>query len=247
MYSSGTLRRPVYGLYRLAWIGLDWLYPPMCGGCGQPGSRWCERCTDVTRQIKPPVCHLCGQPLNEDKECSTCKDTPLGYNALRSWAYYSGPLREAIHRLKYKGDMALGEALSQPLVELLGKLSWPVDLVVPVPIGRARRKDRGYNQAALLAFPLALSNGLQYQTRALTKQRETLSQVELDPVQRRLNVIGAFKADKKLIDGKNVLIVDDVTTTGATLDACSKALFDAGASTVYGITLARAGLSQDPV
>jgi competence protein ComFC len=148
--------------------------------------------------------------------------------------------------MKYVGDMALGEILSRPLVEMLGILSWPIDLVVPVPIGRARQRERGYNQAALLAYPLALCTGIPYRAKALRRKRETRSQVGLNQMERKQNVADAFMAVRELVNGKNVLVVDDVTTTGATLYACAQALLDSGSRSVYGITLARAGLSQYP-
>jgi ComF family protein len=130
---------------------------------------------------------------------------------------------------------------------LLASLSWPIEIVVPVPIGRARRKERGYNQAALLAYPLALCSEIPYQSHALSRKRETRTQVGLNPLERKLNVADAFVAAREFVEGKSVLVVDDVTTTGATLNACAQALISAGARLVYGLTLARAGLDQDPV
>lgn len=247
MFVSGTLRRPAYRLYQLAWAGLDWLYPPQCGGCGQPGSRWCANCERALRLIGPPVCLLCGLPLQTNGICPDCQEFPPPFTALRSWAVYNGPLRKAFHRLKYEGDLALGETLSRPLGVLLASLSWPIEIVAPVPIGRARRKERGYNQAALLAYPLALCSGIPYQSHALGRKRETRTQVGLNPLERKLNVADAFIADREIVEGKSVLVVDDITTTGATLNACAQALHGAGARSVFGLTLARAGLDQDPV
>jgi ComF family protein len=149
-------------------------------------------------------------------------------------------VRNAIHRLKYRRDIALGEVLARPMIECFQSVGWQVDLVTPVPLGVARYAERGYNQAALLARPLALSCGLRYASQALIKIKDTRSQVGLGIEQRRENVAGAFMAQNRFVEGRSVLVVDDVTTSGATLEACAVALMSAGAKMVYCLTLARA-------
>jgi ComF family protein len=153
---------------------------------------------------------------------------------------FSGPLRQALHRLKYYRDIALGEVLARDLVSYLKELDWSIDLVSPVPLGVARLAERGYNQAALLARPLALAAGLAYRPRALWKVRDTPTQVGLSLEKRRSNVVNAFCAKREIVSLKNVLVIDDVTTSGATMNACALALLTAGAAQVYGLTLARA-------
>jgi ComF family protein len=164
--------------------------------------------------------------------------------ALRSWAVFGGKIRNALHRLKYQRDIGLGEALSMPLATYLRELQWPIDMIVPVPLGNARLAERGYNQAELLARPVALACAIPLKTKALLRAKETRSQVGLSAVLRRQNVAGAFEAKSSLVKEKNVLVMDDVTTSGATLDACAAALLEAGAHAVYGLTLARAVLSS---
>jgi competence protein ComFC len=239
---QGALQRsrPVYRFYRWAWSELDLLYPPLCGGCGKPGARWCVECQANARPVPQPLCERCGRSQPDGRLCSWCRASLPAFTALRAWAVFEGPLRQALHRLKYAGDIALGDVLAQPLIQTYQQLAWPVDLAVPVPIGRARRRQRGYNQAALLAWPVALNSGLIYRSRALTKVRDTPSQVGLNPSQRYENVAGAYQAHAALVSGKSVLLVDDVTTSGATMQACSTALLAAGARQVYGLTLARA-------
>jgi ComF family protein len=141
--------------------------------------------------------------------------------------------------LKYKKDVALGEILARSLIHLFRNLNWVVDIVIPVPLSAERMVQRGYNQAGLLATPLALSQGIAYRPQALCKVRETPSQVGLSVVERQANLKGAFCAQGRMVIGKRVLVVDDVTTSGATLDACGVALLEAGAQIVYGLTLAR--------
>jgi competence protein ComFC len=238
--------QPAYRLYQMAWAGLDWLYPPHCGGCDRPGSRWCSGCDQNTRLVGAPCCIYCGIGWTETGVCEQCRNKLPPFSALRSWAFYEGPIRNAIHRLKYLGDIALGETLARPLIERYYELAWDVNMVAPVPIGVARRAQRGYNQAALLAWPLALACELAYRPKALVKIRETHSQVGFTYSKRYENVIGAYQANPTLVSGKKVLVIDDVTTSGATMHACANALLSAGAKQVFGLTLARAGQSTNP-
>ncbi len=159
---------------------------------------------------------------------------------MRSLAAFQGPIRNAIHRLKYRRDVALGDRLSAPLAQYLVELCWPIDVILPVPLSDRRKKQRGYNQAACLAYPMALRLGISYHPGALRRIIETQSQVGLSATQRKSNVLDAFRATSGAIRGKVVLVVDDVATTGSTIDACARALMDGGALNVFGITLARA-------
>jgi competence protein ComFC len=244
MFVPAYLGQPAYRLYQITWAGLDWLYPPQCGGCGKLYTRWCQQCQSQVQLLQGFVCEICGKRLDAPGRCPECRVSPPPYTALRSWAVYGGPVRKAIHSLKYKGDISLGESLSRPLIELVDRLGWNFDLLTPVPIGLARKKRRGYNQASILALPLALGCEVNYQPRALAKVQNTPSQVGLTAVQRRENVRQAFQARPQFVRGKTVLVVDDVTTSGATMLACAEALSRAGARQVYGLTLARAVLEQ---
>jgi len=159
---------------------------------------------------------------------------------MRSWLIYEGPIRHALLELKYGRNVALGDALAKHLAEFVGKLGWQVDLVVPVPLGKNRMKERGYNQVGLVALPLAAVNHWRYVPRALIRSRETRSQVGLTVDERKENVSGAFQANSALVSGATVLLMDDVATTGATLSACATSLLDAGAKSIFALALARA-------
>ena len=229
-----------YRLTHWLWGGLDWLYPPVCGGCNRAGARWCLDCQKKIVPLPDPICEICGLPQRRSGVCFACKTSPPPYRALRSFAAFEGPARNVVHRLKYRRDLALGDALAQPLAEFARGLSWPVDLVIPVPLGKKRLQERGYNQVSMMAMPLAAINGWRYVPQALSRRRETRSQVGLSMIERQKNMCDAFEADHHLVAGQAALLIDDVTTTGSTLMACAEALSMAGASVIYAITFARA-------
>jgi competence protein ComFC len=233
-------KRLNYRFYQVYWSALDWLFPPNCGGCGKTGTRWCPGCHASVQKIAPPLCPKCGQKQPRAELCVRCQKTAPGYTALRSWAVFDGKARNALHQLKYRRNVGLGEMLARSLVELVQSEKWIIDLIIPVPLGLARLAERGYNQSSLLARPLSLALNVPYRPQLLTRAKETRSQVGLTVAERRLNVSGAFIAHPTHVAEQRVLLVDDVTTSGSTLEACAEALFTAGARQVYGLTFARA-------
>lgn len=142
--------------------------------------------------------------------------------------------------MKYRRNIGLGEAIALQMSDFVRSLNWQLDVLIPVPLGKKRLKERGYNQVALVARPLAYQLNLRYEQDALWKTRETRSQVGLTISQRRENVQNAYQADSKVVKDKSVLIMDDVATTGSTISACTTALHSAGAQEVYVLTIARA-------
>jgi len=231
---------PAYSLYRLLWSGLDLLFPPVCGGCGKLGSRWCDTCQQNLPKLSEPVCDVCGIPLDAAGLCADCQRVRPRFNALRSWSAFDAPVRNALHRLKYRQDVGLGDALAAHLSEFVASLNWPIDLIVPVPLGRKRLQERGYNQVGLIARPLALSMRIAYVPQALSRVRETRSQVGLTKLERRDNVRGVFRAEGKHVKDRTVLLMDDVATTGSTLSSCAEAFYAVGARDVFALTVSRA-------
>jgi ComF family protein len=232
--------RPAYHLYRWMWGSLDLLFPPECGGCGKRGSLWCDDCRASVRKLGSDVCDICGQPWEFPGLCFYCEKVKPHFSQLRSWAIYAGPVREAIQRLKYKRDVSLGIVFTNYLYDVVAGNGWQVEGVVPVPLGVARLQERGYNQAVLIARPLALRIGIPCLIDGLIRVRETRSQVGLSFFQRQRNVERAFQGVEKIISARRVLLVDDVATSSSTMNACAGALLAAGAQDVLGLTLARA-------
>jgi competence protein ComFC len=186
------------------------------------------------------MCEICGLPLPQNGLCPDCSISKPPYKILRSWLVFEGPIRNALHSLKYRRNIALGDALAQHMTGFVRGLCWPIDSVTLVPLGKKRLQERGYNQVGLFAKPLAAASGWHYVPRLMTRIRETNSQVGLSILERKENVLGAFQAAPSLVEGKTVLLIDDVATTGATLASCAEALLTAGAESVYALTLARA-------
>ena len=159
---------------------------------------------------------------------------------MRSWAVFESPLQEALHTLKYRKNTGIAYHIALAMAGYVKGLEWNVDMMIPVPLSAKRLKERGYNQIGKVAEALAYELGVDYMPAALKKVRETRSQVGLRISERKDNVVDAFHANAQLVNGKSVLLVDDVSTTGATIRECASVLLVSGASDVYVITIARA-------
>lgn len=199
---------------------LDLVFPPQCVHCQRVGSFLCPRC--LAQMERAP-----GRVVE-------------GLDEVRVAVTFDGPARSAIHALKYDGVKRLAEPLAALLTSALADIDWPVDAVCAVPLHRRRLQERGYNQSALLAAALAERMKWAYNDQAVWRVRETETQTHLSARQRRENVAGAFAASAAQVADRCMVVVDDVLTTGATLEACAKALRAAGARRVYGVALASA-------
>ena len=200
----------------------------------------CTACWKSILPIVPPICDGCGDPISRvDARCSGCAGHTLAVTRARAIGHYEGTLREIIHALKYSGRHSLARPLAHRMRQGGSGLLEKVDCVVPVPLHWRREYERGFNQAREIARHLGLPV-----VDALVRRRATRAQVELAADRRRENVAGAFALRHFwfrdcTIRGKTVLLIDDVSTTGATLDSCATVLKTAGASDVYALTAAR--------
>jgi ComF family protein len=219
---------------------LDLLFPPRCVGCRRIGAWLCAECLSQIPRVEPPFCVQCGDRAAADGLCARCHASPLQIERIRAAVYFEGALREAIHHLKYRGRTALVKPLGSLMTAYWQQHPMPADVVVPVPLHATRLRERGYNQAALLARELAQRAELPVNERTLVRKRATAPQVELGARERRENVHDAFGCCDGALAEKRVLLIDDVCTTGATLEACAIALRESGAHNVQALTLARA-------
>jgi ComF family protein len=220
-------------------MALDLLFPPRCAGCGRLGTLWCQACQAGVEPIHSPVCPLCGHPYAGAGLCPECRLRPSHLDAIAATAVFGGPLRQAIHRFKYGDGHALAPILGARLVETWRQRGLTADRVIPVPLHAQRLAERGYNQSALLARVLAAGVGAPLDETLLVRRRATEQQALLNAVQRRKNVYEAFVCQGSAA-GLRIVLVDDVCTTGSTLEASAAALRAAGAASVSALTLARA-------
>jgi ComF family protein len=228
---------------------LSVLMAPTCVACRQPlesplAGPACPSCWRSITIITPPVCDGCGDPLPswrrtsvERSRCARCRRAPGAIDSGRAAGLYDGALREILHALKYDGRRSLAAPLAGLMADAGRDLLRGADVAVPVPLHRKRRRTRGFNQARDLALRLGLPL-----TDALARTRATPSQTDLPASRRHANVRDAFaivtRRRAEIVD-RVVVLVDDVSTTGATLGACARALKAAGAREVRALTAAR--------
>lgn len=230
---------------------LDLLFPPRCVHCtrqGQEGGRLCVDCRAQINRLVPPWCPQCGLPQASTDLCHSCQTNPLPFTGIRSAAWYSGPLRPAIHAFKYNNARDLAEPLSGLLHTAWNSLSQPIDALIPVPLHATRQRQRGYNQSLLLARQLQHWAGVPVAHDLIVRTRRTVPQVTLHAHERQRNVMQAFAlaghVSPSRVIGRHFVLIDDVCTTGATLAACAETLQVAGAAAVWAVTIARAGWTR---
>ena len=235
-----TRRTMVNLLERTSRAALDLLFPPRCALCRAAGSMLCDACTAILPVAVGRRCQRCWTPvLHDGVVCAHCSDHDLAFATIRAPFVMEEGARTLVHALKYEGMSALGEPMGALMAS---KLDIACDLIVPVPLHRGRHRSRGYNQAAQLGRHIALATGLPFDARAATRIRPTKPLARTMHRDERHDIVaGAFAATAARVEGRSILLVDDVATTGATLGACAKALLDAGAASVSCITFARAG------
>lgn len=219
---------------------LDFLFPPRCVGCNKEGPLLCRKCRAELIYLQPPLCRRCSAPISQGTICRKCRMEECDLDGVYSVFEYGGTIRQAILQLKYHNIRTLADPLSRFLAEYLSEHDLSFDIIIPVPIHRRRLRERGYNQTALLARRLSRMARIPVMEGALIRTRHTPSQAKSDSVeQRRENIRDAFSCVSWNVSDKHILLIDDVCTSGATLNSCAASLKSAGAASVWGLTLAK--------
>jgi ComF family protein len=227
-------------LTKLKGIALDLLFPRWCVGCGREGDFLCSDCIKSLPRITPPLCPCCGRPQLNAVLCPVCVGWAASIDGIRAPFKFDGAIRQAIHELKYNNLRAIAPLLGQWLGDYLNANPLPAEVLVPVPLHRKRLRERGYNQSRLLALELAKLSGLPLVEDCLVRKNYGTPQARTTNVdERRANVADAFSCRDHRLKDKQVLLIDDVATSGATLDACARALKESGAGSVWGLVLAK--------
>jgi ComF family protein len=230
---------------------LDFIFPPLCHCChtfipDAGAIHICAECRTGMAPVSSPLCLQCGIPFSgagNDHRCGACLKNPPAFTSARAPFIYQGAIAEMLHRFKYTPKPHLRRPLALLTTEALaGYLSdTKAEVVIPVPLHKKRLRQRGFNQAILLGELLAKQQQIPLERSVLQRIRWTEPQVNLSASERHSNVRGAFAVrESSRLNGKRVLLADDVFTTGSTLNECAKTLVAAGAEAVHCITVARA-------
>jgi len=239
--------------FKQLWTRLaQYILPTRCVVCQAVGPEvLCTSCSTGLQQVGSAYCLRCGRRRETafaSPDCGECYGQSIGVTRARSCFIYNETGRALLSEFKFQRNIGAGEYLANQLRRWL-KEGWAtlfnepdiqLDIAVPVPLHRRRLQERGFNQSLLLARRIANWFSLACSSKALVRTKETASQVGLSANQRRINVRGAFQvpaAKRELVQGQNVLLVDDLMTTGSTLAAGARALKRGGAAMVYGLTL----------
>lgn len=231
---------------------LDLFLPRRCAGCRDAWMHsgagfWCERCLAELPWITHPLCPRCGRPYSKsgasiDHACGDCLLSAYPFDSARSATLYSGVIRDRIHQFKFGGQLEWAPALTELLADAWTKAALPhVQLILPVPLHPKRLRERGFNQSGILAKALGKRFGVPFAFDLLQRGRWTEPQTRLSRADRLTNVRGAFQVtDGSRVEGRTIVLVDDVFTTGATLSECATTLKASGAKSVHVLTVARA-------
>lgn len=221
-------------------ILLDLLYPPrcpVCDGVADSKARICQKCRKKVQQVKEPSCMKCGKPLSDMRKefCLDCDRKKHNFSQGKAVWVYENEIKKSIYRFKYQNKREYGRVYAEEIAARYGQWikSKQIQVIVPVPLHKKRKRKRGYNQAEVLAKELGRILGLPVDTELLVRVRDTSPQKILNDAERKNNLKKAFKTTKSVVQLQYILVVDDIYTTGSTVDAVAKILLEAGVLEVY--------------
>lgn len=227
----------------------DLMYPPVCPFCesvirlsesGARGGCICSACRKTLPYVAEPRCKRCGKPVRrrEQEYCCDCEKQEWHYESGRSLWLHTGPVKKSVYRFKYHNRRIYARAYAQEMVLRYGRTikMWGIDRIVPVPLHGRRRRERGYNQAEVLAVEIGKLTGIPVDPHLVTRRKKTAPQKELGNRQRRANLHRAFCVQSG-VEGEKILVIDDIYTTGSTVDEMARELSESGASKVYFLTI----------
>lgn len=220
---------------------LNMLYPrrcPICSDIAMPkGELVCPECVDNIPYVREPRCCRCGKELGDERTeyCFDCSKHTMYYEKGVSLFRYNQVMRRAMDGFKYKNRQEYADFFTSELIRVYGDemKAWKADAVIPIPIHKSRRRIRGYNQAELLAEPLSGFLGIPMEAKLVVRTRKTKPQNKLNDKERQKNIEGAFNIRGKIVQLKKVILIDDIYTTGSTINTCARLLREAGVEQVY--------------
>lgn len=218
------------------------IYPKTCCFCGKVSEKeLCGECAEKVVYIEEPRCKCCGKPVRytEQEYCYDCQKHTHLYEQGRSLWIHKMPVSLSIYQFKYKNRRIYGEFYAKEMARNYGDLirAWGVDVIVPIPLHRKKERSRGYNQAAIIAKQLGEIMGIPVDCKLLVRNRYTRPQKELNDKERKKNLNQAFSVTKRLGNDMSILLIDDIYTTGSTMDAAAEELKKNGVQKVWFLTI----------
>ena len=227
-------------LKQVGWFCLELLFLKSCVQCGKVGAAVCDDCLAEIKAIQTQVCPKCGKISDRGTWCPSCKGDSQLTGIIIAAEYQKGPTKEMIHYLKYNSVTELAPLLADLMIDQLIDEDLPKDIIITVvPLHRKKKLERGYNQSELIGKIVAEKLGIEYQN-LLIRKKYTESQVKLKGAQRRKNLDNVFELTKSIdVSGRSIILVDDVSTTGTTLEECARILRVANARRVWGLVVSK--------
>lgn len=222
----------------------DVFYPPRCPGCDDillPGKEICEQCECRIQNVREPVCKRCGKPMQDERReyCTDCMNKTHQYRQGKAVFVYQGNIRQSMYRFKYSNKREYAVFYAKTAARLHG--DWvrrnKIEVLIPVPMYRGKQRQRGYNQAEVFARELGKELGIMVDTGCVKRVRNTIPQKELNDKERRHNLKNAFQLKANIVEYNQILLIDDIYTTGSTVDAVAEVLLSGGAKNVYYICI----------